>query len=166
MFEIGNFVVYGVSGVCKIDDIKNLAMGGEIRKYYVLKPIFTNNEATIFAPVDNGKVVMRKIMSREDAERFAEEITSIRPLSVDNEKARKEIYSEAMSEADPYKWIGIIKCIERRKMILLRNKKKLAEIDMHYDSLAKTSLYGELSVALGISREEAEELVGRAKAAR
>ncbi|MDU5022041.1 MAG: CarD family transcriptional regulator, partial [Clostridiales bacterium] len=62
-----DYIMYGTTGVCKISDITNEKfINGEHRKYYVLTPIYCN-DTIIKTPVDNKKVSMRKIISKEDA---------------------------------------------------------------------------------------------------
>ena len=38
MFKVKDIVVYGAQGVCEIIDIESRKIGGEIKKYFVLKP--------------------------------------------------------------------------------------------------------------------------------
>ena len=41
MFEIGEYIVYGVKGVCRIEDITHIDISGadKDRLYYVLAPV-------------------------------------------------------------------------------------------------------------------------------
>ena len=39
MFKIGDFVVNGVSGICEIDAIEMMNVGGVEREYYFLTPV-------------------------------------------------------------------------------------------------------------------------------
>ena len=54
MFEPGDYVVYGMKGVCQVEEITELDMKGtaEGRLYYVLLPFFQKG-STIFTPVYN-----------------------------------------------------------------------------------------------------------------
>ena len=66
MFKINDYIMYGTTGVCQVSDITKEAIGDfKLKEYYVLTPIYTNN-TIIKVPIDNNKVPMRKIMSKED----------------------------------------------------------------------------------------------------
>ena len=44
--------------------------------FYVLEPVF-EKASTVYMPVDNDKVVMRRIMNRDEAEDFADNFLNI-----------------------------------------------------------------------------------------
>ena len=53
------------------------------RLYYILRPDGAT-EGTIFTPVDNDKMVMRKLLTREEAEELIDEIPEIEILGIEN----------------------------------------------------------------------------------
>ena len=63
MFRIGDWVIYGHEGVCRVEDIGHPSVPGldPEREYYCLKPYY--HAGTIYAPVD-GKIAMRPAISR------------------------------------------------------------------------------------------------------
>ena len=67
VFQKGEYVIHGSNGVCLVTDITHLDMPGSDRKrlYYVLQPLNVR-DSRIYSPVDNTKVLMRKILSREE----------------------------------------------------------------------------------------------------
>ena len=71
MFEIGEYIVYGVKGVCRIEDITHIDISGadKDRLYYVLAPV-GDGSGRIYAPTDNQKITMRKVISREEADQL------------------------------------------------------------------------------------------------
>ena len=68
MFKVGEYVVYGHNGVCRITKIGPLetVAKDKDRLYYTLIP-FGETGSTVFAPVDSQKIPMRKIISKEEA---------------------------------------------------------------------------------------------------
>ena len=60
MYQIGDFVMYGSTGACRITDISNTSLPGEKKKelYYKIVPVFQN--CTIYAPVNSDKVFQKK----------------------------------------------------------------------------------------------------------
>ena len=71
MFSIGEYVVYGVEGVCRVEEAGKLKVAGldKNRAYYRLRPYY--HDGTIYTPVD-GKAVMRPVLTREELERVHE----------------------------------------------------------------------------------------------
>ena len=76
MFQPGELLIYGSTGVCRvlsIDQRQDYVNGvKQNRLYYQLKPL--HQVGTIYTPVDNDKVVMRPVISREDAEALIDAI--------------------------------------------------------------------------------------------
>ncbi|MGN0709116.1 MAG: CarD family transcriptional regulator, partial [Anaerovoracaceae bacterium] len=67
MFSIGDLIVYGGTGVCRVENITkpNFNEFDRDELYYVLQPLYQTG--TIYAPVDNDKVFMRKVITKERA---------------------------------------------------------------------------------------------------
>lgn len=57
MKTVGELVVYGASGVCRIEDVREEAFCGSVRRYYILSPIAKQGNSRIFVPTDNEKLV-------------------------------------------------------------------------------------------------------------
>lgn len=76
MFEKGDLILYETAGVCRIEEISRLEFLKNDRVYYSLVPVF-EKDSVIYVPVDNEKVKMRPIMSREEAEAFIEQLPAI-----------------------------------------------------------------------------------------
>ena len=57
MFSVGEYVIYGYEGVCKVEEVGHPALSGLDRKreYYRLTPYYRGG--TIYAPVD-GRIAM------------------------------------------------------------------------------------------------------------
>lgn len=96
MFEIGEYVVYGVKGVCKVEDITHVDISGADRErlYYVLSPI-GDETGRIYAPTDNRKIAMRRIISREEADKLIAELPEIELLGCRMISSREAKYKEA-----------------------------------------------------------------------
>lgn len=93
MFEIGEYIVYGVKGVCRIEDITHIDISGadKDRLYYVLAPV-GDGSGRIYAPTDNQKITMRKVISREEADQLIEDMPKIEQLWVPDDRQREARY--------------------------------------------------------------------------
>lgn len=160
MFEVGECVVYGSKGVCRIEDITHIDISGadKNRLYYVLAPIGDSN-GKIYAPTDNQKIVMRSVISREEAEQLIQELPEIEMLWVPDDKQREAKYKEAMRTCDYRAWVSIVKTLYVRKRERTAQGKKITTLDERYMRAAENELYSELSLTLGIPKEEMEDYI-------
>ena len=159
MFEKGALIFYENSGVCRVEDITTLSgMGTGDRLYYCLSPVGQDG-GKIYCPVDSDKVVMRPILTREEALHLIDEMPSIDLLWVPNEKQRKETYRQAIAGCNYQGWVSIIKTLYLRGKIRNQDCKKITVVDKQFLNLAKQCLYGELSAALEIPVEEIEPMI-------
>ena len=68
MFEINDFVFYGMTGICRIDAIcENPFEGAPAGVLYYVLNTLTEPKQTIFNPVVNEKVRIRPVMTECDA---------------------------------------------------------------------------------------------------
>ena len=68
-----------------------------------------SEDSRIFYPVDGNKIVMRPVLTRQEAENIVSEIKDIEPMWIENDRQREEKYKEAISSCDCEKLICIIK---------------------------------------------------------
>lgn len=160
MFEVGEYIVYGVKGVCRIEDITHIDISGvdKNRLYYVLAPIGENN-GKIYAPTDNQKVMMRKVISKEEANQLIEELPQIELLWVPDDRQREAKYKEALGTCDYRAWVSIVKTLYLRKQERVAQGKKITALDERYMRTAENELYSELSLTLGIPKTQMENYI-------
>lgn len=155
MFQVGDLIVYGNTGVCKVEKIGTPDLAGvpEGIDYYTLSPYYSQN-SRIFTPCDNDKVVMRPIISKKEAKKLVSDIPSIKLLLVPDEKKREECYKATMRSCDCREFVSIIKTIYVRKQERLAEGKKVTASDEKYFNLAEDKLYGELAIALEMEKSK------------
>ena len=107
MFSIGEYVVYGVEGVCRVEEAGKLKVAGldKNRAYYRLRPYY--HDGTIYTPVD-GKAVMRPVLTREELERLLPRLPELEPLGVEQVAVRHK---------------GAMPAIQRKQRVIGHNGK-------------------------------------------
>ena len=155
MFEIGEYIVYGSKGVCQIEDISNIDISGanKERLYYVMHQI-ENETGKLYVPIDNEKIVMRRVITKAEAEDLIRSMPEIEPLWVDDDKKREIMYKEAIRTCDYNEWVRIIKTLYFRKKERIAQGKKVTALDEKYLKAAENELYSELSLVLKIPKTE------------
>ena len=106
MYEIGDYIIYSNHGVCRVEDIGSLDISGIDKsvKCYTLQPVFSKS-STLYTPVDNDKVSMRKVISNEEAKELIEQI----PHSVLWVEMTSKKNKQAFKDRDCLDWARIIK---------------------------------------------------------
>ncbi len=160
MYGIGELIIYGNIGVCRIKDIATPSFcdDGEKKQYYVLEP--QEQRGVIYIPVDSD-VFMRPLINREEAERLIDLIPS-RDGEIFHSARPPELakhYSDAMQTHDCGDLFEMIKSIYAKKQDRLLNKQKIGVVDEEYMKRAETLLYGELAIALDIPKDEVEAYI-------
>ena len=160
MFNIGDLVVYGNVGVCRVVEIGKPHLSGvaDDQDYYTLAPYYSE-KSLIFTPCNNQKVVMRPIVSGDEARELIKSIPSIASLGIPDEKKREECYKESLRSCDPIQFVSIIKTIHERKMQRIAEGKKTTASDEKYIQMAEDKLYGELAIALEMDKTEVREYI-------
>ena len=163
MFEKDQLIMCGGHGVCRVVNITGNPIDrlDKVRKYYVLEPVFEKG-STVYTPVDNDKVVMRRIMNKEEAEALAERITQIETVWIQEEKGREQMYKDAIRTYDCRSLVQIIKTLYLRKQDRLKEGKKVLSSDEQYLRNAEELLYSEMSLALSIPKENVESYIKEA----
>lgn len=160
MFEIGEFIIYGPQGICKVTDIGYLDLPGipKDRLYYTLEPCRILG-GRIFTPVDNRKAVLRPVISRDEAMALINDMEDIETLWVPDERKREFAYKEAVRKCDCRELVKIIKTTFFRKKSRAAAGKRVTAGDEKYLHLAEDNLYGELAIALDMEREQVKQMI-------
>lgn len=160
MFEKSELIMYGNTGVCEVvnittPDIKGITKG---KLYYELQPYY-RKDGKIFTPIDNEKVLMRRIITKKEAEQLIHDIPDIEALYVENDKMREMQYKECVRSGECRKLIKMIKTLYLRKMKRLAQGKHITATDERYLKQAEETLYSELSISLGIPKDHMEAYI-------
>ena len=158
MFSIGDYMVYGINGVCLVQDICASPFDKkDTRTFYLLKPLGASAGSVIYTPTDNAQVPMRPLMTKDEAKALIEQMPQIQPLEIPMEKMRRDIYRQAMHSCDPAEYVRLIKTVYRRRIDMMQQHKRLSETDSDFERNAKLSLYHELAVVLELPYADMEQ---------
>ena len=158
MFQVGELVVYGSTGVCRVEEITGLDQPGRDRgkRYYFLKPLW--QDGVIYAPVDSGKVPMRPVMGRAEAEALIDRMPDIPAAACHGNTAQAlaQQYQSAVKAGGHQDLIQMMKAIYRKRGLAEAKNRRLGMVDERYMKQAERLLYGELATALEIGYDEVE----------
>lgn len=156
MYQIGELVQYGNSGVCKIEEIVQDVPGlQKDTQCYLLIPI-GKKEEKIYSPVDNGRVKMRRILSREEVKELLEKSSEMEEIPIVNEKQCENIYREELYSMDCYRWLSLLKTLYARRAARTAAGKKVTATDERYLKNVEERLKEEFSIAIGKEKAVSE----------
>ena len=157
MFGIGTYIVCGQHGVCRVEDIGKLKLSEASgnKDYYTLSQVYSRG-GVLYVPADSDKIIMRPVITKEEAEDLIAHMTEIDPIQIDNEKRKDDIFKQAFKTCDNREWVKILKALYARKQLRLSKGKKVTASDERFLRTAEDNLYGELAISLGIDRKAVE----------
>ena len=154
MYSVGELIVYGGTGVCEVDAVEE--RGG--RAFYRLRPLY--QQGSISVPVD-GKVFMRPVISREEAEAIIDRLPDM-PVQSLHERNFTQLaahYQQLLCSHDCAEIAGLVVSIRAKKAESERAGRRFGQIDARFMKLAEKLLYGEFSAALGIPYDDVEPYI-------
>ena len=153
MFNKGDKIVYGQTGVCIVEDIAQRELIKHVKRlYYKLRPIYQQNNI-IYAPAESDKVLIRPVISKDEAAALI--------------KKMPEIYGDASQSAEDGEF-GFANCeelaatavrIHRKKRAAKSAHKRLGFTDEKNLEHAERLLFGELAEALEIDVNEVPDIL-------
>jgi len=163
MYSVGDKIVYGGTGVCVVEEITSHKLSGmdQPRAYYVLRPLYQSG--TIQTPVDNTKIPIRRVMTRSEAESLVDSIPDIQATICyeKNLSALRTYYQQQISTFECADLIRMTKSIYAKKKDAESRQKKIGMTDEKFLRRAEDLLFGELAVALDISRDSVRDYIAR-----
>ena len=160
MYQIGQLIVYGGEGVCRVEAIGPLDIKGAQRgvDYYTLLPLYRSG--TIFAPVDTT-VFTRPVMTRKEAEELVDSIPDIPAEIYENSNPRLlnehyQVYLKSYCYTD---LVRLIRAIYAKRRNVEHKGRHLGQVDERSIKRAEEMLHGELAAALEIPVDEVRDYI-------
>ena len=163
-YKIGEYVVYGSNGICKVADIKKMTLSPIIgeRNYYILEQI-NSKMSTIYVAIDNEVLCakMRYVLSENE---ILEILHGARENSInwiDDRKARVQAFHNILSGGSHEELLLMIRCIYLKSRELSENHKKISDSDASVLHNAEKIVRDEFAFALDISPETVGSFIRR-----
>ena len=161
-FDIGEYVSYGINGMCNIEDIRPMQLSQSVEKmmYYILRPE-SNPKSTILVPVNNQKLVskMRELMTKDEINAM---LVRMKDRTLEWEKDvrfRTESFHEILSNGVNQDLILMIRCLHRKRQELVQLGKKLPARDSNTLKTAERLVEEEFAHVLHIKCEEVSDYI-------
>lgn len=161
-FRVGEIIVYGSNGVCKIDDIKETSFFKEPPKpYYFLSPLFVKSSSVIYVPMDNPVQTdkIKPIMTEKEADEFIKSLPVTGMEWIEDRNRRKEAFTKVLSSGTRSEIAALIELIMSHRKFLEAEGRKLNAQDERALSEAMRRIDNELAVIKGVEPSEIQKKI-------
>ena len=154
MYEVGTLVLYDKRGVYRVESVGAPPVRGTTGDYYKLCAVFSNSNEIIYAPVDTSSS-MRPLISGGEAAHYLELFSQLEPHVFRSGKTMELTahYQSMLASRKVEDCLLLIKEIHARQRELVRQKKRLGQVDTQYLKLAEKLVCEEFAVVLDTAPE-------------
>ncbi len=160
MYQVGEQVLYGIHGVCRIVGIEERPVDQKRVSYYVLEPIDQMN-SRFYVPSENPVAVskLQPILTREKLEVLLQSAARQEQPWIPDENQRKLSYKSLLTSGDRDALIGMICTLHRHKRRQEALGRKFHLCDETFLRDAERMLGSEFSLVLNIPLAEVSSYV-------
>jgi len=163
MYHSGDLIVYGTTGVCKVEGLANPDPrgAGRDKKYYLLKPLY--QDGVIYTPAEGGKVPIRPVMSADEARNLIGLIPSVKAEACHERTLQllAQRYQSALQSGDCRDLLKLTMSVHKKRTQAEQQNHRLGMVDEKYGKQAERLLFGELAVALDIPLENVQSYIAQ-----
>jgi len=155
MYAIGDAVLYGTNGICRIRDVTRMESCGTVDDYYELKPV-SSEATTVFVPLESEVLLsrMHPLLSPDAMRELLDGLAASAPIWVENENQRKILFRDIMNSGDRLAISRVYLTLRRLREEREKKGKHLRVSDERAYRETERIFFDELSLVLGWSREE------------
>lgn len=156
MFQLGELVVYGVHGVCRVQGIQERTVDRMPRQYLVLEPV-SRGGSQYMVPTHNASAMgkLTQLLTKEELEGLFSSADVRQDNWIQEENRRKQFYREQSGTIDRKTLLQTVHTLYSRRQRLREQGKKFHVCDENFLHDAEKVLSGEIAVVLGLSTQEA-----------
>lgn len=155
MFQLGDWVVYGIHGVCRILNLEERRIDRKKVSYFVLEPA-DQPGARFYVPSENPAALskLRHVLAREELERLLQSPEVRQDCWIADENTRKQRYRELIISGDRLELLRMIRTLHLQRVQQLEMGRKFHLCDDNFLRDAEKLLNSEFSLVLGIKPDE------------
>lgn len=156
MFQLGELVVYGVHGVCRVSQIQEQVVDRVPRQYLVLEPV-SKSGSQYMVPMHNA-VAMNKLtqlLSPEELEELFQNDAIYESNWIQDENRRKQFYRDQSSTVNRQTLMQTVHTIYEHRDKMREQGRKLHVCDEAFLHDAEKVLSGEIAAVLSLDFQEA-----------
>ena len=156
MYQVGDWVVYGVHGVCRVIGTEKQLVNRKRALYLVLEPL-AKTESRFYLPAENPTALakLKSVLSREELIALIDSDEVRQDAWIQEENRRKQYYRELIGSGDRVSLLRMVSNLYRYKNTQLAAGRKFHLSDDNFLRDAEKLLSSEISLVMNLSLEEA-----------
>ena len=160
MFDIGDQVLYGIHGVCKIVDSETRMVDGKQVQYLVLEPVGQSG-TRYYIPKHNESAMkkLRRMLLKEEIDVLLQSEAVHTDHWILEDHIRKQTYRDLISGGDREALMKMVYTLYRHKKTQAEKGKKVHLCDENFLKDAEKLLSSAISAAMGMTFDEARSYV-------
>lgn len=160
MYQIGDQVIYGVHGVCRVVDQEERVIDRKKVVYLALEPVGQEGSKYL-VPTHNAAAMskVKRMLSREDLIALMESDEVRADGWIRDENQRKQTYRELIGSGDRAKLMRMVRTLYRHKAEQAAAGRKVHMCDDNFLRDAEKLLTGEVSIVMGIDPDQAKQFI-------
>ena len=159
-YQVGEIVLYGTEGICKVLGTEEKRFGNEALMYYVLESL--GKGSRIFVPFSNETLIsrIRRPLSKEQILALLEKMEEMPLLSWhENDRERKTLHMAIVANKGFYELLQLAKTVECRRVVMQENGKKLYAFDDRICRDALSLAAAEIAYTMNLTQPEAKKML-------
>lgn len=162
MYRIGEQVLYGIHGVCRVVDTEERIVDKKRLTYLVLEPEGQRG-ARYLVPTHNSAAMskLRQVLSAEELEALFQSHEVLEDRWIQDENRRKQTYRELIGSGDRTALMGMVSTLYRHKAAQAAAGRKCHLCDENFLRDAEKLLASEVSLVMGLDTDDAKDYLRR-----
>ena len=158
MYQIGDWVLYGIHGVCHVIGTEKRLVNRKRTQYLVLEPL-SQTESRFYLPTENPAAMskLQPVLSRDDLAALicSEEVRQ--DVWIAEENLRKQRYRDLIGSGDRIGLLKMISSLYRYKAAQLSAGRKFHQSDDNFLRDAEKLLASEIALVMELTPEAARD---------
>ena len=155
MLEQNDTVLYGTTGVCKVEGLIEKEVARVKKPYYVLRPVSQANSA-VYVPADNPTLLakIKRILSKEEIYELLSRVPREPKAWIEDNNRRRDVFGEILNRGNRLELLCLVREIYLHQKELVSRGKRLHLVDERVMKEAERLLYEEFSLALEMDPDQ------------
>lgn len=158
MYQSGEYVLYGIHGVCRVVGTEKQLINRKRTEFLVLEPL-AQNESRFYLPTQNPTAMgkLKAVLSREEMLELLSSEQIREDCWIREENQRKQYYRDLISSGDRTALLQMVSSLYRYKDEQMAAGRKFHQCDDNFLRDAEKLLSSEISLVMDFSPEEARD---------
>lgn len=158
MYQSGEYVLYGIHGVCRVVGTEKQLINRKRTEFLVLEPL-AQNESRFYLPTQNPTAIgkLKAVLSREEMLELLSSEQIREDCWIREENQRKQYYRDLISSGDRTALLQMVSSLYRYKDEQMAAGRKFHQCDDNFLRDAEKLLSSEISLVMDFSPEEARD---------